>query len=667
MSIKRILAYLSDNFRDILQRPLAIFAIAFYIFCAVFVRNPSVNYNIVLLITAAVAVVLFLSFLKFGRAARAAFVLSFALCMASVFSFLIYEVRRSEVDSLVGERLIIAEVTDVQRVGDEWFSYLACAEISGKDVCILFGHNSRMLEGEVFRCYADLAPLGEEAFGQRAMGAELQAQIKCEIEMLGASDRGVLGVFSDINHTLSSLFYARLGRDAGGFAASVLLGNRDNLPVPLYHALKGMGISHLIALSGLHLSIICSIAELFTRRLGRKASRLIAIPISVFYMFVTGFSPSIVRSGVMLIVLSIIRLSKRRGDGITAVGITLMGVTLVSPYAACDLGFQLSAAATLGVYAAGRFMNDPRRWEADESEIKKRIKAALMPFVIGAFACLFTILPLILYYDTVTFVGIIMTVPFSLFLTLIMWLLPLVLILPFPVFHALVGVLIEVFEGTALYFASVSQNGLVIKDQILSFAVICLFLAVVALFLSAERGRLRLILSVAATAVLAVFIVMNLCLDTYKHTADIIPIKTEGGDVIVIRCADEVVVCDMTDGSANSVDVAISAIHILGKTEIDTLIMCEPTAEHFEMLFSDGALYGLDRIYITGEDTDYDYIERLSEHTKILTLRYGDIIEFGESRFGWYDGEFELVFGEDCFSYSSEVIMPYCEVIQMIK
>ncbi len=658
MSKKGTLAFLSDNFRDILQRPLAIFTIAFYIFCAVLVRTPSVDYNIILPVTTALAAVLFISFLRFRRAVRAVFALCLALCVASVFSFVSYEVRRNEIDSLAGEHPIVAEVTDVKISQVYGMSYVARADVMGEDVNIKFHSDFRLLEGEVFKCYANLLPLGDDALSRRAEGVQLDAQICSEIELIGMADRGVLGVFSDINHSLSSLFYARLGRDSGGFAASVLLGCRDNLPDPLYHALKGMGISHLIALSGLHLSIICSIAELFTSRFGRKASRVVAIPIAVFYMLLTDFLPSIVRSGVMLIVLSLIRLSKFRGDGITAVGVTLMGVTLLSPYASCDMGFQLSAAATLGVYAALRFMNDRRIWEDEESESKRRMKTVLTPFVIGAFATLFTLPSLIVIYDSVTFVGIIMTVPFSLFLTLIMWLLPLVLVLPFELYHALVDALINLFEGAALYFASVSSGGLIIRDKAVSFAVVSLLLILTALFLSAEKGRLRVGLCIAALSAFIVFIGVNWCADINRHTADILPLATDRGDILVMRSAGEILVCDMTDGGGDSIETALVAAHSFGATEIDVLILCDPTPGHFEMLYSDGALYGLERIYIAGEDIDYDYIDRLSEHVLIYPIRNDGTVAFGESSFTWLgEGEmnFEVAFADKVLGYSEKV------------
>ncbi len=139
--------------------------------------------------------------------------------------------------------------------------------------------------------------------------------------------------------------------DAQGLLESLLLGFRNNLSAEVYQRFSNLGLSHLLAISGLHVGIVLGgIMGLFkllrvTRETRVKATMAI-VPV---YVLLTGASPSVFRAGLMAL-LALFAL--RRGmlkDSLYLVG--LAGALMLSwnPYYLADIGFQLSFLITIGL------------------------------------------------------------------------------------------------------------------------------------------------------------------------------------------------------------------------------------------------------------------------------------------------------------------------------
>ena len=126
-------------------------------------------------------------------------------------------------------------------------------------------------------------------------------------------------------------------------------------------AFRRTGTSHLLAISGLHLSLISQLLylllhQLFRRSLNRDGDSsagflpaLITIAFVLFYMALTGWSVGVVRAGVMMILCHSGRLLGRRGDSLNSLGLAALILLLPDPRVALNLGFLLSFSATLGL------------------------------------------------------------------------------------------------------------------------------------------------------------------------------------------------------------------------------------------------------------------------------------------------------------------------------
>ena len=109
-------------------------------------------------------------------------------------------------------------------------------------------------------------------------------------------------------------------------------------------------MSHILAISGMHVSyLLIGIRVLFNKSLGKRKTSIISIVFLIFYMFLTNFSPSITRAGVMSILLLFSKLVYRNNDTYTSLSLALLTILAYNPFLINNLGLQLSFGGVLGI------------------------------------------------------------------------------------------------------------------------------------------------------------------------------------------------------------------------------------------------------------------------------------------------------------------------------
>ena len=158
----------------------------------------------------------------------------------------------------------------------------------------------------------------------------------------------------------SRAVYERLGQlipaDAAALPQAMLTGNRDGLSPADKNALSGAGASHIVAVSGLHVSMLVAVLILLTGR--GKRSALLGIPLLALYALMTGASPSVLRAALMLSLLLLAPLVGEENDPPTSLAFAGLVLLLQNPWAIANVSFQLSFAAVAGLLLASRPMLD---------------------------------------------------------------------------------------------------------------------------------------------------------------------------------------------------------------------------------------------------------------------------------------------------------------------
>jgi len=146
-----------------------------------------------------------------------------------------------------------------------------------------------------------------------------------------------------------------LPNEYGALARGLMLGEISGLSQGTNADFRTLGLSHIIAVSGQHLSIWCIavLAPFFALLRTKKRTRALLISaFALLFTALTGFTDSIVRSALMLVLTQAGTLINRRADALNSLGFAVLLICAVSPGAAQGLGLQLSFLATLGILLA---------------------------------------------------------------------------------------------------------------------------------------------------------------------------------------------------------------------------------------------------------------------------------------------------------------------------
>lgn len=138
-------------------------------------------------------------------------------------------------------------------------------------------------------------------------------------------------------------------RDAAGFVQALLLGDRTGLPYAQRNQLSLAGISHVVAVSGMHVSILFAlIYTLVGRR--RALAALLGIPAVILFAAMAGFFPSVSRAALMQILMLAAGLLGREYDPPSALSAAALMLLVLNPVVAASVSFQLSVGAMAGIF-----------------------------------------------------------------------------------------------------------------------------------------------------------------------------------------------------------------------------------------------------------------------------------------------------------------------------
>lgn len=211
--------------------------------------------------------------------------------------------------------------------------------------------------------------------------------------------KGEADVISKIQEKLKIGFMKYIGDGKRSYesyiSSCMLFGDKSGINEYLDGIFRGSGLSHILSVSGLHLSIlfgvIMGLLGISSNKRKRRRfpfSELVACTIAFTYMVFSGFSPSIMRAGFMLICANILSftayyyrkfrnvvLSDKFIDHtpITTLLCSLFIICVISPYSVYDIGLQLSFMSSLGIILVMPLYD----------EVKSRIKPQFLNYIIS--------------------------------------------------------------------------------------------------------------------------------------------------------------------------------------------------------------------------------------------------------------------------------------------
>ena len=190
-----------------------------------------------------------------------------------------------------------------------------------------------------------------------------------------------------LKNTISYIFDG----DIEGLLLALTTGDKSLLSEDFSENVKTTGISHIIVVSGMHLSIIMTaVFWLLDRFFYNKYIRsFLSICIVAFIFAVCGFTMSITRAGAMFIVAGLAPVFNRESDSLSSLFTAITAVLICAPFAIVNISFLLSVLATLAIIWVVPFYY---RLIIQRFNItSKIIKSALNISLCSVFAIIFTL------------------------------------------------------------------------------------------------------------------------------------------------------------------------------------------------------------------------------------------------------------------------------------
>lgn len=142
-----------------------------------------------------------------------------------------------------------------------------------------------------------------------------------------------------------------LPAEESGVLAALCFGQRDYVTPVVQHDFQGSGLSHLLVVSGLHLSAVAvAVRWLFRRlRMGKGPSALLSVAVIWLFALLVGTTPSVLRAAMMCTLWLVGDCLFCRSDGLNSLGLAALLLLVANPYTLYNVSFQLSFGATAGV------------------------------------------------------------------------------------------------------------------------------------------------------------------------------------------------------------------------------------------------------------------------------------------------------------------------------
>lgn len=264
-----------------------------------------------------------------------------------------------------GPYRISAEITSEEEHAREGFHYTARIfriDSLGADVnfSVRLSHSYPLAAdiGDVIQCDAKLFALEEEPglsfrTAQLAQGRVLSAYIADfdTIELLKSERRPFAYYLQKVRQHVRGAVSAALPAEEAAFLNAMLLGDQSGISDARIAQYRTAGASHILAISGMHMSIVAQLMlhSLCFLGLRRRRSAVCTVFFVLAFMGLSGLSETVVRSGIMqLIFLSGIAFG-RRADALNSLCIAMLFLLLLNPFSVGDVSLLLSFSATLGI------------------------------------------------------------------------------------------------------------------------------------------------------------------------------------------------------------------------------------------------------------------------------------------------------------------------------
>ncbi|MBT3181335.1 MAG: DUF4131 domain-containing protein [Deltaproteobacteria bacterium] len=226
--------------------------------------------------------------------------------------------------------------------------------------------------------------------------------------------------FHDLRRRISYSMPQDIPEERTAIIESLAIGKRDGITSAMRGYFSASGLSHILAISGLHVGLIALMIYLVSKMIFGFSSRLllsiplqivasiIMLPIVWGYVFLTQCSMSSIRAAIMISIFMMGVIIKRRQNLINTLSIAVIIILITMPLSVLDVSFQLSVTAVLGILLLGYPIVQRLNLHFDGRSMSKRVGRNIVSVTAITFSATVFTLPLVAYhFHMVTMLGLI--------------------------------------------------------------------------------------------------------------------------------------------------------------------------------------------------------------------------------------------------------------------
>lgn len=429
--------------------------------------------------------------------------------------------------------------------------------------------------------------------------------------------------------------------EEGNLLLAILLGDKDKLSEDIQENFKTSNLSHMLAVSGAHVSyIILGLTYVLQNSIiGKKNGKIVCIFFLLVFMAITNFTPSVTRACIMAILTLFSSIIYRKSDVYTNISVAALITLIFNPYSLLDLGFQLSYGGTIGIIIFIKRIQEKKSNSKVINYIKQMALVSIYANII--------IIPIMMYhFNTVSFTFIISNIMASPILGIIvitgfLFIIASITVKPLT---RLIAIFIKPILSILIKISQICSklpfsNILVVTPYM--FNVISYYAIILYCIKSKKNNKCKIII-----CLLIVLILINFIIYIFPQKLRIFFIDVGQGDSTLIITPDKKMVL-IDGGGSDSFDVGEKVLlpYLLDRRilKIDYVLI-----SHFDTDHCGGILTIMEKVKVKNiiiseqaeHSENYERFKKLMIHKRIrlIEVKKGDKIKIGRY------SEFKILF-----------------------
>jgi len=163
----------------------------------------------------------------------------------------------------------------------------------------------------------------------------------------------VLSVTGKVRSYIKDTLFSNMGYNEAATMCALVFGDKNYFSDRFYSNVKGAGVSHVMVVSGMHLSILVMLCLNISKRLfyNKYLKAFTMMFVVIILTALCGFTMSILRAGITYLFLAFSIIADKDNTPANTLGAAVVSVLFYSPFAVLSLAFQLSVLSTFGILA----------------------------------------------------------------------------------------------------------------------------------------------------------------------------------------------------------------------------------------------------------------------------------------------------------------------------